>query len=263
MVHTISVATSSMVRSSKLGTPKCRWVIHPQDRSLVVGLGPNSAHILDWELVERQTYKLGYPISQHESSEHVSPSPQSILDRVLVSHDKTYILCQISTSDQPTRAKTFFSITTSSFSASPQTPPGVEDQENITLTIRPTVLPADVSSQIALALAFLPNNRLVILSKTFQVCLWKIPATGFGSSPAASRSVPTIALPGRSSMSTSSNRHNQQNGKETALGTELFYLPGYWISRESLLLCSVWTKERSLLCPRNGEVAVIRSAALV
>lgn len=264
MVHTISVTTSSVVRSSKLATPKCRWIIHPQDPNLVIGLGPNSAHILDWELVERQTYKLDYPISQYESSEHVSPSPQSILERVLVAHDKTHILCQISTSDQPTRDKTFISIKTNSLSASLQTPPGVKEQENITVTIRPTVLPVDVSSQIALALGFLPNNRLVILSKTFQVCLWKIPATGFGSSPAAaSRSIPTIALPGRSSMSTPSNRHNQQNGNEAALGTGLFYLPEYWISRECLLLCSVWTKERSLLCPRNGEVAVVRSAALV
>jgi predicted RNA-binding Zn-ribbon protein involved in translation (DUF1610 family) len=40
-------------------------------------------------------------------------------------------------------------------------------------------------------------------------------------------------------------------------------LPGDWISREYLALCSVWVKERSFLCPRNGEVAVVRSASLV
>jgi hypothetical protein len=40
-------------------------------------------------------------------------------------------------------------------------------------------------------------------------------------------------------------------------------LPGDWISRDCLALCSIWGIERSLLCPRNGEVAVVRCAALV
>lgn len=263
-VHIISIATSSVVKSVKLSTPKCRWIIHPRDPRLVIGLGPTSAHILDWELTECQTYKIDYPISQNEGSEEVNPSPQMILERVIVAHDKTHILCQISASDQLARDKIFLSIKTSSFSTSPPTPPAPEDQENVAQTIKPTLLPQEAASQIALALAFLPNNRLVFLSKTFQVCWWKIPAAVFGSGPAVmSPSIPTIALPGGGSTQTSSNRNNQPSGNESALGTELFSLPGDWVSKECLLLCSVWTKERSLLCPRNGEVAVVRSAALV
>lgn len=49
----------------------------------------------------------------------------------------------------------------------------------------------------------------------------------------------------------------------TTNGKALFPLPGGWISRDCLALCMIWAKERSLLCPRNGEVAVVRCAVLV
>jgi hypothetical protein len=39
-------------------------------------------------------------------------------------------------------------------------------------------------------------------------------------------------------------------------------LPGDWIIRDCLALCALWTVEKSLLCPRNGEVAVVRCTAL-
>jgi hypothetical protein len=43
---------------------------------------------------------------------------------------------------------------------------------------------------------------------------------------------------------------------------ELFSLPGDWISRDCLVLSSVWGVEKSFLCPRNGEIAVVKCAAL-
>lgn len=49
----------------------------------------------------------------------------------------------------------------------------------------------------------------------------------------------------------------------TANVKPLFPLPGDWISRDCLALCVVWAKERSLLCPRNGEVGVVRCGGLV
>ena len=42
----------------------------------------------------------------------------------------------------------------------------------------------------------------------------------------------------------------------------LFYLPGDWISRISSNAVLLWSEEKSLLCPRNGEVAMVRCSAL-
>jgi len=285
-VHKISIATSSVAKSAKLATPKCRWIIHPQDSSLVIGLAPNSAHILDWELDERQTYNLDYPISKSEKSTSTPLSPSSApvttVDRVLVAQNKTHVLAQISTSAQTSGDKTFLYISASSLAAvaskiTSRPPDESQDEAPELPTIRPTVLPSNVSSQIALALAFLPNNRLVVLTKAFQVCVWSI-STGGPAGPSPTRGVGSVPRPlakpfgpapgaqsGRIPTATalaSRNAGNRSAGNDGVLGTELFALPGDWISRECLQLCTVWTKERSLLCPRNGEVGVVRSAAL-
>lgn len=42
----------------------------------------------------------------------------------------------------------------------------------------------------------------------------------------------------------------------------LFYLPGDWIGHEGVSLCLFWPKEKAFLCPRSGEVAMVRSAGL-
>jgi hypothetical protein len=43
---------------------------------------------------------------------------------------------------------------------------------------------------------------------------------------------------------------------------EIFPLPGDWISQDSLTISTLWTKDRSLLCPRNGEVVLVKSPEL-
>lgn len=92
-----------------------------------------------------------------------------------------------------------------------------------TSQVQPAVLTPDPAFRVSRLLSFLSNDRLVFLSRSYSVCTWQLPA-----GPAK----------------------------------ELFCLPGDWINRDCLDLCSVWGKEKSFLCPRNGEVAIVKCAAL-
>ncbi|ORY56951.1 uncharacterized protein BCR38DRAFT_414263 [Pseudomassariella vexata] len=253
MVLTISIASFSVTNSIKLQTAECKWIIHPQDPGLVIGFASKTAHILDWNLVERQNYKLDYPLYHNGPPGPGIPSDQASLDRVLVTHDKRHVLVQISPLSHKTREKKFLYFDTSSFSAA-TTVTSDKDQKSVPATITPSLLPQNASSRIALAIAFLPNNRLIFLSRTFQICSWQV---------STSSDPPGVPLPISRAWSSATLVHQQGKNDPHSLGTEIFALPGDWISRECLVLCNVWGKERSLLCPTNGDVAIVRSSSLV
>lgn len=95
-ICTISLASSSVTVSSELHMAHCQWITHPQDPALIIGFGPDTIHILDWNLVERQTYNYEYPRHEGMPSNLESFVGQSTVDRVLVTHDKKHVLVQIS-----------------------------------------------------------------------------------------------------------------------------------------------------------------------
>ncbi|TLS23922.1 hypothetical protein PpBr36_08240 [Pyricularia pennisetigena] len=247
-VHLISTAASAISKSASVGTTKCSWIVHPQNPALIVGLGPKSAHVLDWDLVEHETYNISYPTgheidNQHSTTTTGPPSQTHALERVLVTHDKKRILVQLAAAEGIVGEKTFLSLEASSLlsNAAPQhnTPAATVRAE--TKVIRPVILDMAVSSEISLALGFSPSNRLVYLSRSFQVCLWSMSA---------------VSQPPPKAKSTHANQG------PTVPGSEIFSLPGDWISRECVRLCCLWPDEKAILCPRNGEVGVIRSSAL-
>ncbi|KAH7309170.1 NACHT and WD domain protein [Stachybotrys elegans] len=87
-----------------------------------------------------------------------------------------------------------------------------------------TLLGSELSSKVSRVLSLRPRGKLIFLSRTFSVCSFQI---------------------------------------GTGQITEFFQLPGDWMSRDCSTLGSVWAAEKSFLCPRNGEVAVVRCAGLV
>ncbi|KAL9120161.1 MAG: hypothetical protein Q9187_003286 [Circinaria calcarea] len=259
-IRIISLTSSSVTYSLELYTAECKWIPHPHDPALVIGVGPNAIHILDWNLAERQTYKIEYSLQLNMPSNLESSSDQDTVDRVLVTHDKKHVLVQMSLLNQKSKEKTFLYFETSSFSTSTATTPGI-DQKRDPITITPVILPRNLSSQIALSLSFLSHDRLIFLSRTFSICSWQLPS-GFGPSLSSSRSITrSNSMATTTTNSTTSLNHHHNN--DTNLHKQLFSLPGDWISRDCLALCSIWGIERSLLCPRNGEVAIVRCAALV
>ena len=265
-VCTISLISSSMILSLELHTTDCKWITHPQDPSLIVKVGPNAIHILDWNLVERQIYNVQYPRCDTVPLNPEIVIDQDTVDRVLLTHDNKHALVQMSHLNQTSKKKAFLYFETSSWSASPAATSAI-DQERDTLSIIPFILPQNLSNQIALALSFLSHNNLIFLSRTHSVCSWRLPSRLAPplSSPPTSRST-SIATATTTSSAHLYHLHRQNyhdiNDATNDNSVPLFVLPGDWISRDCLALCSIWRIERSLLCPRNGEVAVVRCAAL-
>lgn len=264
-IRTISLKSFSMILSLKLHTAECKWITHPQDPTLIIGVGPNAIHILDWNLAERQTYKFEYPRHQSMPLNLESFLEQTTVDRVLVTHDKKHVLVQISLLNQNSKVKTFLYFETSSWPTSTTLTPHI-DQERDSTAITPFILPPNLSSQIALALSFLSHDNLIFLSRTHSIYSWRLPfrsGQSLSSPPPTSRSTSLATTTTTSTTLLDHHRNNDTNNAAEDKAEPLFYLPGDWINTDCLALCSIWGVERSLLCPRNGEVAVVRCAALV
>ena len=263
-VCTISLISFSMIHSLELHTAECRWITHPQDPALIVGVGPNSIDVLDWSLGERQIHQYEHPRDQSVPLNPENPQDRHTVDRVLVTHDKKHVLVQLSLMNQNSKEKTFLCFETSSWSTSIAATPGM-DQESDLIAMKPFVLPRNLSANIALALSFLAHDNLIFLSRTQTVCSWRQP---FRSSPSLSSPPPASHSTNMAKATKFSTAHSYQRYGSYTNNTAgdkvepLFALPGDWISRDCLALCSIWGVERSLLCPRNGEVAVVRCAAL-
>jgi WD40 repeat protein len=258
LVHTPSTAhiislTSYSVTHSLDAISSQKWINHPQDPSLVLGFGPNTIEVLDWTLTICYSYTFELPLYQNMASSPSSSSDQIMVDRVLLASDQKHVLEQLSFSKQGSQDKTLLFFKTSSFSISKTATQHVErEQHPVILT--PTILPSALSDQIALSLAFFSPNRLVFLSKNFSICTWQI-------TPGAD----SLSLLVPSARSGSVGRRSNTNMPDIIsenMMKELFSLPGDWISRDCLVLCIVWGVERSFLCPRNGEIAVVKCAAL-
>lgn len=248
-----SLETSSVVHSIEWHTADCKWIIHPHDSTLIVGIGPGAIHILDWDLTEHQTYQYDY--SSHSlPADSGSAAAQDTVDRVLVTHDKNHLLVQISLLSQNSKEKAFLYFETSSITISKASS---NDAESPSL-VSPVTIPQEMSSQIALPLSFLAQNRLIFLSRSFSICSWQLPPKlDVPLSRSSTAHSNKMAPPGKSRRQLSDGANLAELGVK-----QLFFLPGDWISRDCLAMCSIWRREKSLLCPRNGEVGVVRCAGL-
>jgi hypothetical protein len=249
--HTVSL-TSYLIMHSLGSMDPQKWINHPQDPSLIIGFRPGVLEVLDWTLIKRYSYTFELPFHQSVMASPSSSPDQTAIDRILLASDKKQVLAQMSSSKQGSQGKTLLLFKTSSFSISTTATQDVEQKQPAILT--PTILPSTLSDQIAIPLSFLSRDRLVFLSKSFSIYIWQI-------TPGAD----SFTSPAPSSWSGSPGRRSDTNMPDIIsknMMKELFSLPGDWISRDCLVLCNVWGVERSFLCPRNGEIAVVKCAAL-
>jgi WD40 repeat protein len=264
-IFTISLESSSVEQSQDLEDIQVQWIMHPAEPALVVGFGSSTIYVFDWNLVERRKFQIsrrpdGFSDeSKTEEGPHGSDEYQ--VDRVLVSQNKRHLFLQMSHSRDRSREKEFFFLETSAISTSARPENPTSPQEHVDSqpsSISLHALAADLSSNIALALSFLFRERLVFLSKSFAICSVQIP---WGPGPFPPRQA---ARPSITSIKTISSASSSQTARGTSedVVQEFFALPGDWISRDCLVVCSIWEAEKSLLCPRNGEAAVVKCAAL-
>ncbi|KAF2435949.1 NACHT and WD domain protein [Tothia fuscella] len=232
-IATISLETS-VVHTQDLLVDGYKWIIHPINHNQIVGIGPNAIKAFDWNLNEIAEYPFEYSdrgLSDARYAQQSASGTTKVL-RILVTPDKTNVLVQISLG-KPQNEAWYLYFPTSSFLAT--TPTTSKNEPAITLTsIKPDLLPEHVSSQVAYPLTILSRDRFIFLSKTFSVCK-------------------------RAMLM----RHHSHDGTLVDRTVEeIFTFPGDWTSKDCVAMCSIWSQERSLLCPKNGEVAVVRSSGL-
>ncbi|KAI1480225.1 hypothetical protein F4774DRAFT_87229 [Daldinia eschscholtzii] len=230
--HTISTESLTVIHSLELDAPECRWIAHPEDPELVVGFGIRRIQVTTWDLTQVQAYATN--LGGH-----------AIVNRVLATQDKMHFLVQTSPQTYSSKEKGLHYFKSSDL--------GTQSEST---TIIPKTFPQDISSEVALPLSFRVQDRLTYLSRSFSVCSWKISSDSNTHIPTPSSDTTPAELPGI-------RNHHQSNNSIANQSKEIFVLPGDWINRDCLSLCTVWGVEKSFLCPRNGEVAVVRCRDLI
>jgi len=238
---TVSLWSASVVRSIPAPEHDRKWIAHPQDPALMLGFGQNSVVMLSWDLDDRGTYRIERSHEPGTSAPSDQAAMSRTVERILVTSDKQHILVQMSRSKK-SKLKEFLYFTTSSLSTSVSVDTQPRRAGEHRHMVVPIPLPEDIASQMGLALSFLKRDRLLFLSRNFSICSWEIPSEARLAQPSQAMNRPTHEKKGFS---------------------EVFSLPADWVSKDCLELCIIWLQERSLLCPRNGEVAVVRCSSFI
>ena len=253
MIRTVSLRSFSVIHSSDLQSAECKWIVHPQDPGLIMGVGPGTIFILDWELTEQLNCYFDYPLGQVKSSPPEGTGYHDTVDRILVRHNKKHILVQISLRSRSAKDKAFLS-----FPLSPiQHAAAKFSSKEAPVVIQPTILAQDISSQIASALFFLSRDRLVFLSRTFSVCSWPLSA---GSNPPAATPVIRTSSTATTTTASFQHRHGSFNSNVSSISTvdkmttQFFSLPGDWVSKDCLALCSIWRKKKPCCVGGTGRL---------
>jgi WD40 repeat protein len=297
----ISIAARSVSQTLPLAQPmSLRWINHPADPTLLLAIGHGTIHVREWQSLEEiqrfifsspnEDYFSSWRVSVDTSVQPASPpdmghgrrksstaiaphawEAQETVDRVLVTHDKSHILVQISSPvsrDEKAKEILLFEVSSLSTSGSGQVSmpekAGIkfsmnEDPQEISESIKlldlqshsstvlhPVPLPSDVASRIETPLAFISRSsasasRLIFLDADFWVCSWR-----FTSPTNAARRFSNRSIGG-------GDRGNEVK--------QHYFLPGDWISPDCVALLTVMG-DGTVLYPRNGEIAVIRCSGV-
>ena len=272
-VRTISLASGETIEIKDVpaGGNNLRWLNHPSHKDSLIAVGPGIMLIWAWTGLIHAA-QMSFPIASADQIDRLSRSRMSsstnlweireCIDRVLVTVEKTHLLVQTSfpsiqgqklkeiavfdaskipTANSPTNSTHILQ------KAGPTSPPTSPTLTNPT-ELTPLLLPAPLLAEVDHPLTFLSRDRLVFLDHNSWLCSWRLPlysTSGGGTSPSTSR---RPSAPGSLDASTTEIvRH--------------FFLPGDWISPDAVALCTVMA-DGTVLCPRNGDVAVVKCASL-
>ena len=245
-VNVRSLDTNTMLATRSIPEGFDQWAAHPLDDDLVIRFSFDSVQVYQWAtLADLQSVRLdrtGIDVDPHPHDQlesHRRPSArylasstelQNFVDKVLVTPDGSHILMRTSRGLPHHRRNSKYMLLRSQ-DLDETLPTG----NNATLI--PEALPPSVVARMELPLGFIAShlgrsgafanrNVLAFLDKEFWVCTWAL-----------------------------DNRQSDNRIKRH------FFLPRDWLNMECLEL-SVMTKDGIFLCPRNGEVAVVRNGLI-
>ncbi|KAI0151725.1 hypothetical protein GGR57DRAFT_171175 [Xylariaceae sp. FL1272] len=256
-LHVVSLETYEKEQTVDIKDSELtHWIPHPNDATLILGLGPGKLRILDWNLAQQGEYELIYRTKTSDSSD--DPEPK-LIQRAMPSQDKKRLLLQLMRSKQSSRSQLCF-IETDKILISTKLRDEATSESS---TIHVELFNTEISSQILRPLSFLPGNRLVFISNTFSLCLMRLSWTANNIDKAPS--APSTTCRQTFGNTLAPRPHHVRRSSRGSIDEihELFALPGDWISQEALAISRVVATEKAFICPRNGEVAIVRCSALV
>ncbi|KAK7950932.1 uncharacterized protein PG986_006660 [Apiospora aurea] len=238
----ININSSSVGACADLEHPDIRiWIIHPVQQAILLGFGSNHLYMFDWNLKQCGKYDFEWALGQplHDPREW-------IIEQALTTRDSKHVvlhaLLQNTIEPQGEKQLLFFPASALQWDGADREPP-------IQVQVLNTSLP---TSALLIPLALLPRDRLVFISRHHGVCCMQL---SWMANPTETKFTRKPSFP--KSIASSGPR-----GSANEVMQELSALPGDWVGRDCLALCTLWASEKSLLCPRNGSVAVVKCAVL-
>jgi WD40 repeat protein len=259
-VNIWSLDSKSIIASRMLPNSSRKWSNHPFDADLLTCFGFASFQLWKWaDLTEIEIVQMDRTAIDRDGADQtpelfrrpsanypISPSEfENFIDKTFLSTDGSLMLLQTSqASDHRRRKKQFMIIKTSNMAISSS-----EDTRN---PIIPDPLPEEILNRIEMPLGFITSD----VTKSF----WSLPSQTT-IDPAGTHGTAILAFLDKDfwvctgSIHANSARVGSENGNGSGIKRH-FFLPRDWLNVDCLEL-AVMTKEGVLLCPRNGEVAVV------
>ncbi len=229
----------------KTAISEVKWAWHPIMTDILLGFGNNEVHVFNWtDLRELEVsyfpLRLGrdttapLPPSSRRHTVNIHENPETV-GRLITNLDPPPILLEISLPIASGHMESQYLL----FDLSdwrPGTSSKESDQNSHVLPY--TLIPEEIVCRIREPLAFLSRGRLIFLDVSHWICTWRLPS-----------SVPPRALAATTT-------------EASVTGIERYYfLPGDWVTGNETYLCTVMP-DGTLLCPRNGDVAVEQAAKI-
>ena len=120
--------------------------------------------------------------------------------------------------------------------------PGLDSATETVVAIQ---LPSSVSVDVERPLNILGSNLFVFIDKSFWICTWRF-------------DFKTLSILSGQKLGDTYNELRDSNTRAKLSIVRHFFLPRDWLNASSLELCTILS-DGTFLCPRKGEVAVIRS----
>ena len=256
----LTLPSNSETQSISVMSPDTRWTKHPTNSTLLLAFSPLTVRVYSWDdLSEITAFDLeGWPLIlslDARQGRDLLEKPASfprirsiftdptgshfLMDTVLATSEGqahyTFVFesCSITPSLIKPPSVTPSSVTPSSVTPSSVTPSSDPLSSVIALSIQQppsiitlTLIPPEIQCQIEIPLGILPKKRLIFLDKDYWMCSWRL---------------------GANLTTEKVQRH--------------YFLPKDWLNLECLELCALHA-EGSFLIPKNGELAVVRSASM-
>jgi hypothetical protein len=256
--HLWSTSSGTLLKTIQVSRAK-KWTCNPHNTSQLLAFTCDTVTAYTWndfEILNQWTINKPFPSpslnlespkprpallfgdSSTLSNQSTTVGPQEYLDEIIVAHPCTFALLLISERGPSCKRWSRLQIiATAAFQGSNNNADGK--------TLSSIPIPDDISSTIEKPLGMLGSKQLIFLDKSFWVCSWRL-SSDQSSKTASSTSPRRIAggLGNESLINGSVERH--------------FFLPRDWVNAEMLGLCRL-LGNGTILCPRMGEVAVIKS----